>query len=1730
MFLMLFSFTARAQEDVEYEAALAAIGDGGTYFISTEVNGVPYYVTAAGKLTSERADGCIFALSKVEGGEFKAVGYYIDGGGKRFTNAPLSNNQAVLNVANYSTTTNNRNTWEAQVLFLNEDGKYAIRATNAAYGESSWADAGRVFFTWAVEEAPIPQYTYEQVYQWQFEAVTPVTVYYQLMESDGTPVGDPVAVNQEANSEICIPSSFTSVAFYDYVTEGTIGDEDCTINVIRTFKNGVVQALTDLSNDKAYTIRCDRGAFLTKDGYLASTAYSTLADAEATNFAIVSYEEHFYLYSVADKQFVTNNGALADMPTHGVLDAICFDAKNNPYFMGYFTVAEGTNYGLNTNGNGPYGYVINSWMNADAGNQYYMIEADDFDATEALDALDDFFHPNYFVTYVVKDAAGNVLFTSEPAPAVPGQKITTLPDDFKKNFTIYSEVDVTISETETTIEFTATPNFPFEVATNLAEAKWYNMTIRSSYWVAMDESEPYYPKADKDLDADASKWAFAGDAYNGIVIYNRAAGEGKTLTNANGNVVMRDGEFKWEVFSNSDGFVMRPMEGEGRDNLWVNQNGGVSGPLQFWNSTAGKTDNGSTFRITPATPVYPITIAASENGSVEANLAEAKAGDKVRLTITPTEGFELAELIVKVGDEVVEVSKSYTFVMPAGDVVITATFQEATEKVIYIETDLTAQFPLDYQGWNGATGLVGWAAPAVTTNDGRSTAACERYEGTCANTGVVFSRTLTGLANGVYNIELYGAAAYTSGRGFESELEEGDETAVYLYAETPAGKVQQFIPAHVADNFNSTGIATAMLENVEVTDGTITIGMAKEKPMTNWHVVQIKGVTAKVNAAELLAATVATAKALDTSVLSNELVAKITNTIDEYNGTYDSADDYQTAIAAIEAVITEAQVYVVAAPKLAAMKELVDATNFYTEEALATYYTTPAQKLAEGTLTMNEANALQNPFAITGWHADITVDNFLLSVWDTNADFQNAPYYINSWSTEGETDGTEFKVPFFEYWTSDDNALGENTLTATFEGLEPGQSVLVNVWVRVRAKNGVDAADATGITLQVNDGEPTDVTEGETAGQFNLATYVAAGVVDEDGKLEVKFIVAADNNISWLSFKNAKYEFVDADQMDYATALYSIKDGENYSITTTVGEKKYYLTAGGTLTSNIIEAGTFVFEKVSNNGNPYEYGFLLNSQNNTRFSNPYTTTEAALTNGRLNTSTYNRKDWEAQVFFLKDGRFAVRSTNAPSGDEGSWGWIGNTYWTVNLGEEGPLAEYSWEPQYVWNLEKNTFIDVIMNLAYDGTVMQSAYTTQVVGKAPIYPAEFDNGLLTLVPDVEVVTKDTRSINVVAQWTGPFEFTTDFENPKWYNMTIRSEYYVGMTDEEPYYPVILNDEDKSELQNDEFQWAFVGDPFNVVVYNKATGFDQSLTNVGGTAVLRDGENYWDIFGNADGFVLREAGTAYNYISQSGGGGGPLAFWYTIDARTDDGSTFRVFDVPSPVIPEPTILLGDADCDGIIDVVDVTTTVDFILMKAEPTEQQFNNTDVNKDGVIDVVDLTSIVSIILGTYQPTAPAQAPARIRTNDVLLFDGSDLTLLNARQYVAFQMDVTLADGALLTDVLLSERAAGKNVTFRRIADNTYRILAYSFDNTAFTGNEGALLSLCIAGNQQATFSNVLFSDGAKAYALGTEVVTGINSLAIDTQKTAVYDLNGRKLNQVQKGGVYVINGKKVTIK
>lgn len=237
-----------------------------------------------------------------------------------------------------------------------------------------------------------------------------------------------------------------------------------------------------------------------------------------------------------------------------------------------------------------------------------------------------------------------------------------------------------------------------------------------------------------------------------------------------------------------------------------------------------------------------------------------------------------------------------------------ALFAVTARAQVTIDVDLTAQFPVAYTAWSGASGMCASTyGPTVTTNDGRSTLLCEKYESSLSGAGTVMKSTLTGLTNGTYKIELYGSAAFTSGRGFESDLVEGDETAVYLYAQSGDNTVKKYIPAHIATKFET--VATVVLDNVVVTDGTITIGINKDKALTNWHIVQIKGVTAVVDAAELLAASVAKAQSFDSGTLPASIVSGLQSAVIDNNKAYTTAEEYKAAIAAIDGVVATAEKY-----------------------------------------------------------------------------------------------------------------------------------------------------------------------------------------------------------------------------------------------------------------------------------------------------------------------------------------------------------------------------------------------------------------------------------------------------------------------------------------------------------------------------------------------------------------------------------------------------------------------------------------------------------------------------------------------------------------------------------------------------------------------------------------------------------------------------------------------------
>ena len=374
--------------------------------------------------------------------------------------------------------------------------------------------------------------------------------------------------------------------------------------------------------------------------------------------------------------------------------------------------------------------------------------------------------------------------------------------------------------------------------------------------------------------------------------------------------------------------------------------------------------------------------------------------------------------------------------------------------------------------------------------------------------GIPITQTVTNLANGKYELK----ALMTN-----DAITAGNKPCLYLLANGAHSEV-----------FSSPNAGTFAEGSMQfyVTNGTATIGAIggnADGSFTEagyyWYKVdnfRLTFVEALPNIDEI---------EIPEGKMSNDALAAITAAKE--------AGDVVALLEAVQKAKESIAAYAKAQAAIDAAKAEMSATNVYTAEAFNAYkaiYDAAETKYNDGTLIDADAKALENPEERTAWQhkASILIDDLLLSAWnigETKAKDYETALYINTWSSEGEGDGTNFLVPFFEYWTGDDDSLGENTLTATISDLQKG-IYDVTAWVRVRMKNGVEAP-AYGITLQANDGEAANVSDGEQvgAGQFYLKDAAAQGEVGEDGVLNIKFTVAADNNISWLSFKNVKYAF-----------------------------------------------------------------------------------------------------------------------------------------------------------------------------------------------------------------------------------------------------------------------------------------------------------------------------------------------------------------------------------------------------------------------------------------------------------------------------------------------------------------------------------------------------------------------------------------------------------------------------
>lgn len=130
-------------------------------------------------------------------------------------------------------------------------------------------------------------------------------------------------------------------------------------------------------------------------------------------------------------------------------------------------------------------------------------------------------------------------------------------------------------------------------------------------------------------------------------------------------------------------------------------------------------------------------------------------------------------------------------------------------------------------------------------------------------------------------------------------------------------------------------------------------------------------------------------------------------------------------------------------------------------------------------------------------------------------------FQINTWSHEGETDGSGMTTPFFEDWIGSGTNAANATISHTVSHLTPG---IYEVSGLIRVLNEAGGAVPSGATLYANEGT-TDACAGTPCTNGVYGTYSVKGTVGTDGVLTFG-IKVANANFNWLSFKNFKLQYL----------------------------------------------------------------------------------------------------------------------------------------------------------------------------------------------------------------------------------------------------------------------------------------------------------------------------------------------------------------------------------------------------------------------------------------------------------------------------------------------------------------------------------------------------------------------------------------------------------------------------
>ena len=434
-----------------------------------------------------------------------------------------------------------------------------------------------------------------------------VTLAAAITEANAWLAKDKVATSDAGtalSSAVSAAQNLSATAKIEEITAAITAVQTATSAAEKYYST--IADLADLADNEYYKLYGQRGFTYAADGVLKGTnAVNVAYDANNMNqhFAIIKKNDKYYLYNVGAKKFVVksgNNTTLVDLPEQ----PITLESTDNADYE-WSIKLNGTNkINLSTGWNN-YG-IYTDYNGTDEGNRWAIYRVGTFDNSEALAAFDKVYVTvNYVlgskktVTQKNAIAKGETFSFSNPYVYTTVTSCTKGDETLTANNGTYS-FEVTEA---TTVTVNLEENLPFTLSEGYDNAIWYRLRIRPNNgngntpkWVVRKAEKPYDNTTATPTDNNGL-WAFVGNAIDGVQVLNKEAGANQTLgfdnMNNNSPAYMKEGATTWTLGKLAkdgyEGFLLR--QGTTGNNYLHD----YSSKLAFWNNSGAPTDLGSAF-------------------------------------------------------------------------------------------------------------------------------------------------------------------------------------------------------------------------------------------------------------------------------------------------------------------------------------------------------------------------------------------------------------------------------------------------------------------------------------------------------------------------------------------------------------------------------------------------------------------------------------------------------------------------------------------------------------------------------------------------------------------------------------------------------------------------------------------------------------------------------------------------------------------------------------------------------------------------------------------------------------------------------------------------------------------------------------------------------------------------------------------------------------------------------